>query len=219
MAQKAEIRWAIEGDENTKYFHGIINKKRSQLAIRGVLVNGDWIEEPSKVKDEFLNHFANPFSKPDGPLKINIIKSTIIGIGTTKEEVNSAAKIIGCSTLSSPFKYLGVKRGWIQGCLNSKMGSITVNGSPSSEFSFHKDLKQGDPFSPFLFIVANAISLVHTLNCFYMASGLKINIIKSTIIGIGTTKEEVNSAAKIIGCSTLSSPFKYLGVKVGSSSS
>ncbi|GKE16894.1 RNA-directed DNA polymerase, eukaryota, partial [Tanacetum coccineum] len=67
MAQKAKIRWAIEGDENTKYFHGIINKKRSQLAIRGVLVNGDWIQEPSKVKDEFLNHFANRFSKPDGP--------------------------------------------------------------------------------------------------------------------------------------------------------
>ncbi|GJZ61272.1 RNA-directed DNA polymerase, eukaryota [Tanacetum coccineum] len=33
MAQKAKIRWAIEGDENSKFFHGIINKKRSQLAI------------------------------------------------------------------------------------------------------------------------------------------------------------------------------------------
>nr|GEZ13870.1 RNA-directed DNA polymerase, eukaryota, reverse transcriptase zinc-binding domain protein [Tanacetum cinerariifolium] len=49
--------------------------------------------------------------------------------------------------------------------------------------------------------------------------GLKINIIKSSIMGIGTTGEEVNSAAKIIGCSTFSSPFKYLGVKVGSASS
>nr|GEX56919.1 hypothetical protein [Tanacetum cinerariifolium] len=64
---------------------------------------------------------------------------------------------------------------------NSQKGQSFVNGSPSSEFSFHK--------------------------------GLKINIIKSTIMGIGTTKEEVNSAAKIIGCSTFSSPFKYLGVK------
>ncbi|GJS87527.1 reverse transcriptase domain-containing protein [Tanacetum coccineum] len=32
--------WAIEGDENSKYFHGIINKKRSNLAIRGVFVDG-----------------------------------------------------------------------------------------------------------------------------------------------------------------------------------
>ncbi|GKB71803.1 hypothetical protein Tco_0933215, partial [Tanacetum coccineum] len=48
MAQKAKIRWAIEGDENSKFFHGIINKKCSQLAIRGVLVEGDWIVEPLK---------------------------------------------------------------------------------------------------------------------------------------------------------------------------
>ncbi|GJY91550.1 RNA-directed DNA polymerase, eukaryota [Tanacetum coccineum] len=34
--QKSKVRWAIEGDENSKYFHGIINKKRSHLAIRGV---------------------------------------------------------------------------------------------------------------------------------------------------------------------------------------
>ncbi|GKA93427.1 RNA-directed DNA polymerase, eukaryota [Tanacetum coccineum] len=51
MFQKAKIHWAIEGDENSKYFHGIINKKRSQFAIRGVLVEGDWIVEPSNLAD------------------------------------------------------------------------------------------------------------------------------------------------------------------------
>nr|GFD19165.1 RNA-directed DNA polymerase, eukaryota, reverse transcriptase zinc-binding domain protein [Tanacetum cinerariifolium] len=29
-------------------------------------------------------------------------------------------------------------RGWIQGCLKSSMGSILVNGSPTTEFEFHK---------------------------------------------------------------------------------
>ncbi|GKB98173.1 RNA-directed DNA polymerase, eukaryota [Tanacetum coccineum] len=39
-AQKSKVCWAIEGDENTKFFHGILNSKRSQLAIRGTLVDG-----------------------------------------------------------------------------------------------------------------------------------------------------------------------------------
>ncbi|GJV05223.1 hypothetical protein Tco_1338792 [Tanacetum coccineum] len=67
MIQKAKIRWAIEGDENSKYFHGIINKKRSQLAIRRVLVEGDWIVDPSHVKKKFLNHFSNRFVEPNSP--------------------------------------------------------------------------------------------------------------------------------------------------------
>ncbi|GKA72657.1 hypothetical protein Tco_0778873, partial [Tanacetum coccineum] len=39
LSQKAKIRWSIEGDENSKFFHGIINKKRAQLAIRGILAD------------------------------------------------------------------------------------------------------------------------------------------------------------------------------------
>nr|GFB45266.1 RNA-directed DNA polymerase, eukaryota [Tanacetum cinerariifolium] len=38
--QKSKIKWAIEGNENSKFFHDLINKKRSQLAIRGVFVDG-----------------------------------------------------------------------------------------------------------------------------------------------------------------------------------
>ncbi|GJV62644.1 RNA-directed DNA polymerase, eukaryota [Tanacetum coccineum] len=49
-AQKAKIKWAIEGYENSKYYHGILNKKRSQLAIQGILVDGNWIDSPRLVK-------------------------------------------------------------------------------------------------------------------------------------------------------------------------
>ncbi|GJY67134.1 hypothetical protein Tco_0469372 [Tanacetum coccineum] len=67
LAQKAKIRWAIDGDENSKYFYGIINKKRSQLAIRGVLVDSYWIDDPSCVKNEFLKQFSNRFAAPLTP--------------------------------------------------------------------------------------------------------------------------------------------------------
>nr|GEV29692.1 RNA-directed DNA polymerase, eukaryota [Tanacetum cinerariifolium] len=62
ISQKAKIRWSIEGDENSKYFHGIMNKKRSQLAIRGTLANGEWISEPHRVKNDFFTHFKKQFS-------------------------------------------------------------------------------------------------------------------------------------------------------------
>ncbi|GJV04542.1 RNA-directed DNA polymerase, eukaryota [Tanacetum coccineum] len=67
LSQKAKVRWSIEGDENSKYFYGIINNKRSQLSIRGILIDGDWIFDLKEVKAEFLNHFAKQFSKPSSP--------------------------------------------------------------------------------------------------------------------------------------------------------
>nr|GEY92821.1 RNA-directed DNA polymerase, eukaryota [Tanacetum cinerariifolium] len=63
-AQKAKIKWAIEGDENTKFYHGILNKKRNQLAIRGVLKDGMWMDNPVVVKKEFLDHFSTRFQQP-----------------------------------------------------------------------------------------------------------------------------------------------------------
>ncbi|GKB37910.1 RNA-directed DNA polymerase, eukaryota [Tanacetum coccineum] len=37
---------------------------RNNLAIRGILVDGVWIDSPSMVKNEFLSHFANIFDRP-----------------------------------------------------------------------------------------------------------------------------------------------------------
>ena len=54
LAQKAKIRWDIEGDENTKFFHGILKKKRRQLAIRGIMSDDNWIIEPNQVKNDFF---------------------------------------------------------------------------------------------------------------------------------------------------------------------
>lgn len=61
VAQGAKLKWAIEGDENSKNFHGIMNKKRS-LAICGVLQDREWVDSPARVKLEFLQHFQDKFS-------------------------------------------------------------------------------------------------------------------------------------------------------------
>ncbi|GJW03942.1 RNA-directed DNA polymerase, eukaryota [Tanacetum coccineum] len=61
MAQKAKVKWSIEGDENTSFFHGVLNKKQSILNIRGIMVDGNWIESPKAVNGEFFQHFSSRF--------------------------------------------------------------------------------------------------------------------------------------------------------------
>nr|GEZ84961.1 RNA-directed DNA polymerase, eukaryota [Tanacetum cinerariifolium] len=63
LAQKAKIKWSIQGDENSRYFHRIINSKRIYLTIRGIKREGTWVSDPIPVKEVFLNHFRGKFSR------------------------------------------------------------------------------------------------------------------------------------------------------------
>nr|GEY81243.1 RNA-directed DNA polymerase, eukaryota [Tanacetum cinerariifolium] len=49
MAQKEKVKWSIEGDENTSFFHGMLNKKQS-LLISGALWS--MVELESDVSNE-----------------------------------------------------------------------------------------------------------------------------------------------------------------------
>ena len=63
LVQKAKIQSGIEGDENSKFFHGMLNRKRRQIGISGLLIDGVWVDNPAKVKEVFHNYFQSLFKK------------------------------------------------------------------------------------------------------------------------------------------------------------
>ncbi|GJW69692.1 RNA-directed DNA polymerase, eukaryota [Tanacetum coccineum] len=360
--QKAKVKWAIEGDENLKFFHGIINKKRSQLAIRGVFVDGLWCTDPGMVKETFCNHFEARFKKPVThrfKLNFHFHKKLLQGqaanlercvsrdaftfeffkkywdfigpdfceaveyffvngsfskgcnssfvalipkvmdakfvndfrpislIGCvykviTKVLANRLASVIadlvsdtqsafvaGRQILDGPFilneilhwckrkkkhamffkvdfakaydsvrwDYLldvleafgfgSIWCKWIRGTFSFAKASILVNGSPSNEFSFHCGLRQGDPLSPYLFILV--MESLHLSFLRVVDEGLFKGILLPGSISIShlfyaddamfirewSDGNLRNQAASSIGCSIMQNQFRYLGVMVG----
>lgn len=155
----------------------------------------------------------------------------------------------------------------MRACLSTASTSILVNGSPTNEFRLTRGIRQGDPLSPFLFLIVaeglnvameeamisgifkgvrigdgqdvcnhvtishlqfvddtiffgdwsedNVVGLLSILKCFEMASGLKVNLKKSKLLGLGVEESVVRVWADLIGCGVDLLPFKYLGLPVG----
>ncbi|GJY25826.1 RNA-directed DNA polymerase, eukaryota [Tanacetum coccineum] len=60
----------------------------------------------------------------------------------------------------------------------------------------------------------NINTLIHVLDCFYRASGLRMNMRKSKIMGVHVEGGKVKHAASKLGCLILNTPFSYLVSKV-----
>ncbi|GKE23399.1 putative RNA-directed DNA polymerase, partial [Tanacetum coccineum] len=65
LKQKCHLKWAVEGDENTKFFHSTLNVKFANFSIKGILVNGNWEDSPVAIKNAAIEHFSSHFKESD----------------------------------------------------------------------------------------------------------------------------------------------------------
>lgn len=66
---------------------------------------------------------------------------------------------------------------WISGCISSASANVLLNGAPSGEFALKRGLHQGDPLSPFLYlIVAEALNVL-------MNRAVQAGLIKPVVVG------------------------------------
>ncbi|GKC14188.1 putative RNA-directed DNA polymerase, eukaryota, reverse transcriptase zinc-binding domain protein [Tanacetum coccineum] len=298
LHQKSCIKWEVEGDENSMFFHGLVNQRRRKNLFTASCPmkfqpHDSMIDLPSITFPSNLSSFDHNILEPDatleeiktavwdcgndkalGPddftfgfvrrywenLKHNIMKFVTRFLETKKMPMgsnssfitlilkvsnpihvkdyspislinihykiiakvlaNRLAKVVdkivsqeqstfisgrqifdGPLILSEMIDWI-TWRPWIKACLESSRTSILVNGSPSSKFFIKRGLRQGDPLSPFLFIIvieglhialseASHSGLIHGIKIvFYLASGLKINIHKSNVYGVGVSENE-----------------------------
>lgn len=79
LKQKARIRWIIDGDENSRFFHGVVNNRNQRHKIHGLSVGGRWTEDVTEIRNEIYSFFRDKFKEPrtSRPKLINPLFRTI----------------------------------------------------------------------------------------------------------------------------------------------
>nr|KAJ0216241.1 hypothetical protein LSAT_V11C300125010 [Lactuca sativa] len=340
IKQRAKIKWVIDGDENSSFFHGFVNNKKRKNRIAGLLIDNQWITNPETIKSEIFSFYKKKFRErwPTRPKFLNSrfsvldpLASSSLEAPFTIEEIKEAIWTCGSEKSSGPdglsFKF--IKRNWeimkhdivngvkyfesygvisrgcnasfitlvpkkkdpltiedyrpisvigsmykiiskilsirlkrvigecignvqstfIEGrnileglliinemyswakkskekmllfksCLKTATLSVLVNGSPTKEFGMGRGIRQGDPLSPFLFLIAmEGLNIVMKEACAKgIFKGTRIpnsNLIISHLfyaddaLFIGEwSKENINNLARILRCFHVSSGLK-----------
>ncbi|KAK1415653.1 hypothetical protein QVD17_31438 [Tagetes erecta] len=109
LRQKAKLKWMVDGDENSTFFHGIINANKKRNRIHGITINVRWESDPIMVKREVFSIFKNKFAEnlPIRPSlknpnlrKLSSNETASLEEDFSDEEIKSA--ILSCGSNKAP---------------------------------------------------------------------------------------------------------------------
>lgn len=111
LRQKARVKWAIDGDENTKFFHAVVRGRKKKNDVKGMLINGTWIEEPAMAKVATFDFFSQHYEETDVSRptftnqrfnKLNDEEIKAIEVAFTDEEIRNAVGFVAGVRLQGP---------------------------------------------------------------------------------------------------------------------
>ncbi|GKB44044.1 RNA-directed DNA polymerase, eukaryota, reverse transcriptase zinc-binding domain protein [Tanacetum coccineum] len=149
--QKAHIKWDVEGDENSKYFHSLIKQKRRSNSINGIMHEGLWVTDPQQIKESFLNFFKQKFQANDSSIDFpslipsaKLIDNDRVFLETYASMDEVKAAVWGCGSDKAPgpdgYTFAFIKKYWdflnldILRFVNSFLSSMKMPLGANSSF-------------------------------------------------------------------------------------
>ncbi|GJX07773.1 hypothetical protein Tco_0195705 [Tanacetum coccineum] len=198
VAQKAKIKWAIEGDENSKYYRG---------------GNSFFITLILKTPDANMVNDFRPISIIGSIYKLIakiLANRLVVVLGNLVNEVQLAF-VADRQILDGLFILNGLFQwskwcAWIQNRLRSSRGSVIMKSAClvpkewvdcigitlGSSLLFSHMFYADDAIFVGQWNESNINPIIHVLDCFHRASGLRINMSKSKLMGISVDADKVD---------------------------
>ncbi|XP_021975486.1 uncharacterized protein LOC110870609 [Helianthus annuus] len=140
MKQRSRTKWALDGDENSKFFHAHVNARKAVNGIPGLIIGSSWVNIPSLVKLEVLKFFRSRFTEEVIGRAWFLTDSSIFSKGCSSSFITLIPKIKDPVDLKNyrPINLIGIVSKLISKVLVNRLKSVIGSVISESQSAFLK---------------------------------------------------------------------------------